>query len=542
MTRRLAAGFLSVLLLGCTHSPKSVKVATPMLRDEAASWGVRTSPDPNIPMPLTILSSAGYGCALLDFDQDGWLDLLQVGKPKCRLYRNEGGKRFVERAVPGLDRPGWWLGVTTGDFNSDGITDLALSGYRCMSLLRGTGTGFVEERAPPPDNQWFLSGAFLDVDGDGSLEYYAAAYLRFGPQDRQLCEYAGLPGACGPGRYSAQRGRLLRRTAAGWTDVTREWGLQAGHGKTMGVVVSDFNHDLRPDLYCANDMVPGDLFLSGPQRYRESAMKSGVALAESGFEQAGMGVDSVDADGDGNPEILVTTYQHEPVAFYRGQSDALFSEQGKAAGLAEPTVEQLGFGAHFLDLDNDGDQDLLIANGHLRDRISEMQPGVPFRQDVQCFLNERGVFQEAPQVVGRRDTASAIRPIVGRGLAVGDLDNDGRMDAVATDLLGPPVILRNTGSRLGHWLRIRLVGSRSPRDGSGAWVTLEANGRAQHRYSTTSGSYLSASDPRLHFGIGERASSVGVRVSWPSGSVSELTLIGVDREHTIREPGGTPEP
>jgi hypothetical protein len=511
-----------------TTAPASTRIAFTDITREA---GIRFTLGHGGRSPLNILETAGHGCALLDVDGDGWLDLFLVGQPRCALYLNRAGRPgspavFEDvTASWGLDRAGYWMGCATGDYDNDGRVDLLLTGYRCAVLFRNEGNRFRDAGAgiPLALAAWSTSAAFLDADGDGLLDLYVGAYVRFDKDTLQLCDFDGVPAACPPTYYDAERGRLYRNLGQGrFADVTRRSGLESAHGKTLGVAVADYDNDGRADLYLANDGMPGDLFRNLGGRFLNVGVESGTAFNHASREQAGMGVDWADYNGDGRLDLVVTTFQYEPTSLYRNEGGGAFVEEGFAAGIGDATLSRLGFGARFFDADNDGDLDLIQANGHVQDNADRIFPGVTYAQPAQLFENDgTGQFVDISAAAG----ASFARPVVGRGLALGDIDNDGDLDLLVANLEGAPLLLRNDTPAGAHHLSVRVVGRTGPRDGTGARVTVRAGGRSQIREIGTSGSYLSAGDPRAHFGLGAATAAESVTLRWPSGVT--LTRRGV---------------
>jgi hypothetical protein len=540
----LAAALAPLLLASCHGAGRSSSPppAPPILfRDVAPESGIRFRQGHGGRGPLNIRETAGTGCAFLDVDGDGWLDILLVGEPRCALYRNLGAAsgqtpRFQEiTAAAGLDRPGAWMGCATGDYDNDGRVDLFLTGYHCAALFHNEGGRFrdVSRQLPLDPRAWSTSAAFFDADGDGRLDLYAGAYVQFDPHAPQLCDFSGVQAACPPTYYDPQIGRLYRNLGpAGFADVTRAAGLEGAHGKTLGVLAADLNGDGLTDLYLANDGMPGDLFRNRGGRFENRGTESGTAFNYASREQAGMGVDAGDYDGDGRPDLVVTTFQYEPTSLYHNEGRGLFTEEAFAAGIGDATLNRLGFGVRFFDADNDGDLDLIEANGHVQDNAARIFPGVTYRQSTLLFENLGGRhFRDVSALAGE----ALSRPIVGRGLAVGDFDNDGRLDVLIADLEGAPLLLHNKSPSAGHFLTVRLVGSRSPRDGTGARVAVRAGGRLQVREGGTGGSYLSANDPRLHFGMGTARIVDSVTVRWPSGITQTLRNFPGDRELIVTE-------
>jgi hypothetical protein len=521
---------------GSGVAPTSIAFA-----DVAAAAGIRFSLGHGSRSPLNILETAGHGCAFLDVDGDGRLDLLLVGQPRCALYHNRGGlpgqppvfEEWTARA--GLDLPGYWMGCATGDYDGDGRVDLLLTGYRCAALLHNEGGRFRDASAhiPLARDAWNTSAVFFDADGDGRLDLYVGAYVRFDRRSLQLCDFSGVKAACPPTYYDPQFGRLYHNLGNGrFTDVTHQAGLDAAHGKTLGVAAADYDGDGRTDLYLANDGMPGDLFHNDGGHFTNVGSESGTAFNYASREQAGMGVDWGDYDGDGRPDLTVTTFQYEPTSLYHNEGHGLFLEEAFPAGIGDISLNRLGFGTRFFDADNDGDLDLIEANGHVQDNADRIFPGVTYRQSTLLFQNEEGRhFRDISGVAG----VALQRPIVGRGLAVGDVDNDGKLDVLIANLEGAPLLLRNETPNGGHFVTVRLVGRTSPRDGTGARLTLRAGGRTQVREAGTGGSYLSASDPRIHFGLGAAGVADRLQVRWPSGTTQVLRNVPAGQEIVVRE-------
>lgn len=547
----LAAVAFAVLLSGggCRATPaqpgSSPQGRTPLrFQDVAAEAGLEWTPDRTLRPPLDILQTAGFGGGFLDYDGDGWQDIILAGSPTCALFRNERNGRFRDvTARAGLQRRGFWMGCASADYDNDGRADLLLTGYRALALYHNDGGTFSPVALPFPTDLWASSAAFLDYDRDGWLDLYVGCYVRFGPKTRRLCDFLGVKAACPPSEYDAQVGRLYRNLAGkGWKDVTRAAGLDAAHGKTLGVAAADVDGDGWTDLYLANDGMPGDLFLNARGRFRNAGLESGTAFNFEGREQAGMGVDWGDVDADQRPDLVVTTFQHEPTSLYLNQGAGAFREAAFAWGLGDPTVSRLGFGAKFLDAANSGELDLVLANGHVQDAIDRMQPGVTFRQPLQLFRAGTGGFQECADW----GPAEARRPVVGRGVALADYDRDGRMDVLVTTLEGPPLLLHNQTSPAGNWVALRLESSQGPRDGSGTAVSLRIGARTLARWPTTGGGYLSCSQPELHVGLGSARQVDAIEVTWPGGrrqtwrevpaNRAWLLVEGRDRLEELRRP------
>jgi enediyne biosynthesis protein E4 len=550
MWRICVALLLGGVLSGCVPRVRAARVGAgaenatatgpPLFRDITTSAGIRFKLGHGHRSPLDIHETLGHGAALLDVDGDGRLDIVLVGPDRCALYRNAGGGRFADiTGRSGLRQNGYWMGCAAADYDNDGRTDLFVTGYGRCALYHNEGGRFrdVTAAAGVQDTGWSTSAGFADVDGDGRLDLYVARYVRFDPRGVRFCDQAGVRTACGPTTYDPERGRLFHNEGSGrFRDITAAAGLADAHGNALGVAFGDFDGDGRVDLAVANDQLPSDLFHNrGGGRFENAGVVSGIAYNAAGQAYAGMGIDWGDSDGDGRPDLVVATYQHEPRCLFRQDRPGLFSDIAAAAGLARATVNSLAFGVRFLDYDNDGWLDLAFANGHVVDNIQQAETNVTYRQSCQLFHNRGaagpGRFEDVSASAGPDFT----RRIVGRGLCAGDLDNDGRLDLLIVDAEGAPLLLHNEERSGHHWLTLRLVGVCGNRDGLGARLTLTAGGRSQTRQCFTDGSYMSASDPRVHFGLGTATHADEIVIRWPGGHVDTLRSVPADRELTVRE-------
>ncbi|CEK12862.1 CRTAC1 family protein [Chthonomonas calidirosea] len=498
------------------------------------------------PSPLNILQTIGTGCALFDFDGDGHLDLLLVGQTgtrssSCALYHNNGNGTFTD-VTPGsgLEKPGFYLGCAVGDFDNDGRPDILLTGYGVLKLFRNVGNGRFEDVSEeaglfsPSPTSWHTSAVFFDFDRDGYLDLYVGRYVIFNSKTLQLCNYGKYKSSCGPIFYDPDFGSLYHNNGKGhFTDVTHELGLDNAHGKCLGVTVADVNGDGWPDLYLANDEMPGDLFINEKGKsFRNEGLLRGVALNGAGEMQGGMGVDFGDYDNDGLIDLFVATFEGEPDSLYHATHSGIFEYASINVGIDQPTRNMVGFGTKFIDTNNNGWLDIVIANGHIHDNEDLLDKFNRYRQPMQLFMNQAGhTFIEMSQQAGPGFTT----PMVGRGLAIGDVNNDGLLDIVATDLEGRPRLLINQTPQAGNWIRLTLEGRSSNRMGLGAHATLTAGGNTWTRQCTTGGSFFSASDPRIHFGLGSVKEVEKIEVIWPSGKRSTVVRPPINKDIRVVE-------
>ena len=545
--------------------------AAPIFREVAAQVGLNFRHFTGATGEFYMPEIMGSGVALFDFDADGDLDVYlpqgtlvdttrrpadalfppPPGQPRGhRLFRNDlnpGGKlHFVDvTKQAGVERESYGMGGAVGDYDNDGDLDLYVTNFGSNVLYRNNGNGTfadVTREAGVDDERWSSSAAFLDYDRDGDLDLFVANYIDFTIKGNRKCFAAtGERDYCTPSIYRPVPSRLFRNEGAGkFADVTGTAGIGNAFGPGLGVVCADFNGDGWLDVYVANDGAANLLWINkGDGTFEESALLSGVAYSADGVARAGMGVGCGDFDNDGDEDVLVTNLRREGSTLYRNDGKGLFLDASAEFGLAHTSFLSTGFGTGWFDYDRDGRLDLFTANGAVT--LLETLKGTPypFAQRNQLFHNE-GENRKFVETTAAAGPALALVE-VGRGAAFGDIDNDGDVDIVVSNNNGPVRLLRNEAGSGNHWLEVRLEGIKDNRSGLGARVAVLRKGMpALWRRCSTDGSYLSASDARVHFGLGKVAALEAVEVYWLNGDREVWRDIKVDSSVTLRQGSGKP--
>ena len=481
--------------------------------------------------------------------------LRQEGEELTRnaLFRNGGDGSFAPVAgAAGAADPGYGMGCAVGDYDNDGDADLYVTNYGANVFYQNDGGTFsdVTARTRTGDAHWGSSAAFFDYDNDGDLDLYAVNYLDLTPRNNRVCGGAvarakspagpalRVPNEqrtyCSPRRYNGAPDVLYRNEGDGtFTDATRQARVYSLFGKGLGVVAGDFNDDGLADLYVANDGMRNFLYSNGGDgTFAEGAVGAGNAYNGDGQPEAGMGLAAGDPDGDGDLDVLVTNFSRESNTLYRNEGGLRFADHSEAAGLHRASLLPLGFGAFFFDYDNDADADLFVANGHVLDKAALQDGDLSYEQPNQLFANDgAGAFAEVSAEAG---PAFALEG-VSRAAAYGDYDNDGDLDVLVSNVDAPARLYRNERPPGAHWLSLRLVGAGANRDGVGARVRLSCGGRVQDLQRLGGGSYLAASDPRLHVGLGACERVERLEITWPGGGRQEMLDLAVDRFLVIEE-------
>jgi enediyne biosynthesis protein E4 len=506
-----------------------------------------------------IIETTGTGVAIFDYDNDGWPDIFLVNgtrlegfpagkEPSNHLYRNNHDGTFTDVTVKaGLTATGWGQGVCVGDYDNDGWEDLYVTYYGKNRLYHNQGGVFTEiaEKAGVAGSgkAWGSGCAFVDYDRDGKLDLIVTNYVDFdlstapAPGQRATCLWKGVPVMCGPRGLPGAKNILYHNKGDGtFEDVTTKAHIDRTDGHySLGVATLDFDEDGWPDIYVACDSTPSILYRNNHDgTFTDVAVTAGAAFNEDGREQAGMGTTVADYNGDGHLDIFKTNFSDDTSTLYRNNGDGTFTDATSVAGLGLYT-QYLGWGAMFFDFDNDGWPDLILANGHVYPEVDSQHLGSSYKEPRIVYHNNGdGTFSDISAGAGSGITT----PASSRGLAVGDLWNDGRMSAVVNNMNAPASLLVNQIPSSNHWIAIRTVGTKSNRDGIGARITVKAGARLLVDEVRSGSSYISNNDMRVHFGLGAVAKVEWVEVRWLSGLVERFTELGADSIHTVTEGSG----
>jgi hypothetical protein len=504
----------------------------------------------------------GSGCAFIDYDADGWPDILLVngmewpgrkapsrrslgdaGRSTLRLYHNNRNGTFtdVTRAA-GLDVELYGMGVAVGDFNNDGFPDVLITCVGQNRLFRNTGKGtFVDitKSSGLDGRQAFSTSAmWFDFDRDGLLDLFVCNYVKWTPEHDVFCSLDGKQKSyCTPEAYRGETSWLFRNRGNGtFEDVTATCGIFDSSSKALGVTLIDFDHDGWPDVFVANDTQPNKLYRNLRNgRFKDVALEAGVALSEDGKARAGMGVDAGDFDNSGRSGLAVTNFDNEMIGLYRPQAAGIFQDVARRAGVGTPSLNRLGFGCVFADFDLDGRLDLVVANGHIDETVRNIRGNVGYAQAPLLFLNQgNAAFREAAAAAG----AAFSQARVGRGLAVADFDRDGDVDLLMTTNNGPAVLFRNDHTGGNRSIRFRLVGTTSNKDAIGADVRIYHDGVSQSRTVKSASSYLSQSELPLTFGVGRRDRVDRAVITWPNGRMEEFKGLATGKAYECVEGKG----
>ncbi len=564
----MATGAASLAVYDSQHRPITaggfVKTGPVIFMDVAKQAGLTTwHHTAGTPEKKFIVEAKGPGVCLLDYDNDGWLDIYLVngsaykaldGKeaaPQAALFHNNHDGTFTNvTAKAGIGNDRWGYGCAVGDVDNDGWPDLYVTNFGKNRLYRNNHDGTftdIAEKAGVVLGTWSAGATFGDYDGDGRLDLFVDGYIHYDNNlpgakniDSSFCQFRGTPVMCGPRGLPGEHDHLFHNNGDGtFTDVSKKLGVSDPDGYYgLGALFADVNNDGKPDLLVANDSTPNYLYINkGNGTFEDESLESGYALNEDGREVANMGIAAGDYENNGHLDIVNTTFSDDYDVVFRNDGTGNFTDVSYETGVAAPTIPFVGFGDGFLDYDNDGWKDLLIVNGHVYPNVDQHPDwGTSYAERPLLFRNlKNGKFDLVPAVEG---TGLAVVS-VGRGAAFGDLFNDGKIDVVINNMDGVPVLLRNVNPDHHHWVELKLIGGpKSPRDAVGATVYLNADGIRQRGDVLSGGSYLSSNDMRVHFGIGDAKAIDSVDIHWPSGAKETLKLPAVDRIFTIAEGKG----
>ena len=496
--------------------------------------------------------STGAGCAFLDYDNDGWMDIYLVNSGACdfwtpekplrnALYRNNRDGTFTDVAEKaGVLGNAFGMGVAVGDYDGDGWPDLYVTQYPHSILYRNNGDGTfsdVTAKAGLTAPGWGTSAVWFDYDNDGRLDLFVCQFVEFSKELNKPCgiHEDGRRHYCIPKVYSPKSSWLFHNNGDGtFTDVSKDSGIARHLGKAWGVVATDVNNDGLMDLWVANDTVANFLFINrGNGKFDEIATTAGVAYSADGKARSGMGVDSADFDQVGWMDLFVSNLDRELFALYKNNHDQTFDDVALPTGIGKATRFMSGWGLKFCDYDNDGDLDLFLANGNPDDLISALHGEVTYEEPLMLFHNTGKSFQN----ISAQSGPIFSKPLAARGLAIGDFDNDGAVDVIISVNDGAPILLKNKVGAQNNWLGVKLVGKRSNPDAIGARVTYQSADLKRSRMKVGGGSYLSSHDPRMVLGLGARRKIDCLEIKWPlpGGSTQRFTDLPVNRYITIIE-------
>lgn len=544
--------------------PPGAKVAkcsgrpVPQFEDITLQAGI-TFKHTSDPAKRYIVESMSGGVILFDYDRDGWPDIYFTNAPTVEmklkgtkslgaLYHNNHDGTFTDvTAKSGLSTACMAMGGAVGDYNNDGWPDLYITCLGGNILYRNNGDGTftdVTAKAGVADGRWSTGAAFGDYDGDGFVDLMVANYVDFHLNDlpkfgsASFCKYRGIDVQCGPRGLRGAGDSLFHNNGDGtFTEVSKAAGVNDPNGYYgLGVLWSDFNNTGHPDIFVANDSTPNYLYKNvGNGKFKDIGLESGTAVSDDGSEQASMGIAIGDYNHTGRPSLYVTNFSDENDALYRNDGGWNFTENSYAAGVAVPSLPWVKWGTAFIDVDNDGWLDLITVTGHVYPQVDSLPAGGGYREPKMLHLNQKdGTFCDASDQAGK----ALMERHVSRGLAVGDLFNDGNMDIVVGDIDGAPMILRNRGIPGRHWVSFELTGTKSNRMALNARFSIVAGGMTQTDEIHSGGSYLSQNDPRIHFGLATATKIDKVEIKWPSGLKETLTNLAVDQQYSVVEGSG----
>jgi hypothetical protein len=538
------------LLLSVLSLPLAAQTVT--FRDITAQAGIHFTHTNGAFGKKYLPETMGPGCAFIDYDNDGWPDILLIngtnwpGRPSAastmKLYHNNHDGTFTDvTAKAGLAIPMFGMGVAVGDYDNDGFDDFFVTTLGQSHLFHNNGNGtfsdVTQKAGMSGVSEFSTSAAWMDYDRDGKLDLVVGNYVQWSQPGDLFCTLDGTHKSyCTPESYKGSSARLWHNLGNGkFEDATQKAKFYDATSKTLGVAILDANGDGWPDILLANDTQPNKLYLNRKDgTFEESGVSAGIAFSEDGVARAGMGVDADDFDRSGRPSIIITNFANQMLSLYHNEGNGLFVDEAPSSEVGRATLVTLGFGCFFFDYDNDGWDDIFVSDGHIEDQIEKVQKRVSYAEPPHLFRNlGAGKFQEVTGTMG----SSFASPKVGRGAAYADINNDGFPDLLLTTNGGKAFLFESDGGK-NHSLRVRLVGTKSNRDGIGASVKVTSGKESQTKLVHSGSSYLSQSELTLTFGLGSSTKSDGIEVDWPSGQVDKLVNVDAGQTLTLQEGKG----
>ncbi len=541
---------LSVVAMACPSNSAAQQIH---FRDITAQAGIHFTHNNGAFGKKWLPETMGPGCAFIDYDNDGYADILLIngqdfpghahrGATPLKLFHNGGNGTFTDvTRKAGLDVPMFGLGVAVGDYDNDGFDDIFVTALGQSHLFHNNGNGTFTDVTKSAGlwgpSEFSTGAAWVDYDRDGKLDLVVANYVQWTERNDIYCTLDGSRKSyCTPESYKGTPARLWHNLGGGkFEDATQKAGLGDPTSKSLGITILDYNGDGWPDILIANDTQPNKLYLNKKDgTFEERGIFAGIAFSEDGVARAGMGVDAADYDRSGHPSVLISNFSNQMVSLFHNEGNGLFVDEAPQSEVGRATLVTLGFGCFFFDYDNDGWPDIFVADGHIEEQIEQVQKRVTYAEPAHLFHNlGGGKFQEVTAKMG----AAFAAPRVARAAAYGDIDNDGALDILLTTNAGPAFLFHNEGAS-NQSLRLKLVGTKSNRDGIGAVVRVTSGSDKQWNMLRSGSSYLAQSELVLTFGLGRQTKADSVEIQWPSGQLDKLSNISAGQTITVQESKG----